>query len=225
VTRIKICGLTDVESALAAARAGADFLGLIFAPSRRQLVPERAREIVDAVRSLFPRPAVVGLFVNLPAKEVNRIAGFCRLDRVQLSGDEDWSYCRDIESPLIKVIHITKDKNAEKIIAEIESGYRLLVNRDFLSLLDAKAGGAYGGTGTTFDWHLAREVSARFPVMIAGGLTPENVGRLVQEARPWGVDVSSGVESNGKKDIGKIGAFISAVREAERFQPGGEHVA
>ncbi len=225
MTRIKICGLTDVESALAAARAGADFLGLIFAPSRRQLVPERAREIVDAVRSLSPRPAVVGLFVNLLAKEVNRIAEFCRLDRVQLSGDEGWSYCRDIASPLIKVIHVTKDKSAEKIFEEIETGYRLLMNRDFICLLDAKAGGAYGGTGTTFDWHLAREVSARFPVMIAGGLTPENVGRLVKEARPWGVDVSSGVESNGKKDICKIDAFIAAVREAECFQPGGEHVA
>jgi len=216
LTKIKICGLTEIEHALAAVRAGADFLGLIFAPSRRRLTPEKALKIVEGVDSLPIRPLIVGLFVNELAAQVNRVADFCHLDRVQLSGDESWHYCRDINRPVIKVVHITDDKKASQVIREIEMGYRLRLKHDPLYLLDAKVGKAYGGSGKTFDWQLAREVAAIFPVIIAGGLTPDNVGQLVREVRPWGVDVSSGVENNGKKDTAKIEAFIQAVREAER---------
>ena len=216
MTRVKICGLTETEHALATAKARADFLGLIFAPSRRRLTPEKALKIVEAVDSLPVRPLIVGLFVNETAVEVNRVADFCHLDRVQLSGDESWDYCRDISRPVIKVIHITDDKKTSQVIREIEVGYRLRLKHDPLCLLDAKVGKAYGGSGKTFDWQLAREVAARFPVIIAGGLTTDNVGQLVREVRPWGVDVSSGVENNGRKDTAKIETFIQAVREAER---------
>ena len=216
MTRIKICGLTETEHALAAARAGADFLGLIFAPSRRRLTPEKALKIVEGVDSLPIRPLIVGLFVNELAAEVNRVADFCHLDRVQLSGDESWHYCRDINRLVIKVVHITDDKKTSQVIREIEVGYRLRLKHDPLCLLDAKVGKAYGGSGKTFDWQLAREVAARFPVIIAGGLTTDNVGQLVREVRPWGVDVSSGVENNGRKDTAKIEAFIQAVSKAER---------
>lgn len=216
MTRVKICGLTETEHALAAAKAGADFLGLIFAPSRRRLTPEKALKIVEGVDSLPIRPLIVGLFVNELAAEVNQVAEFCHLDRVQLSGDESWDYCRDINRPVIKVVHITDDKKTSQVIREIEVGYRLRLKHDPLCLLDAKVGKAYGGSGKTFDWQLAREVAARFPVIIAGGLTPDNVGHLVREVRPWGVDVSSSVENNGRKDTAKIEAFIQAVREAER---------
>ena len=215
MTKIKICGLTEIEHALIAAEVGADFLGLIFAPSQRQVSHQKALQIVEAVGSLRTRPAVVGVFVNLTPQEVNLIADYCGLDLAQLSGDESWQYCREINHPVIKVIHVPSGEKADQVLIEIEKGYRLKLKHEPICLLDSKVGQDYGGTGQTFDWQLAREVSARLPVIVAGGLTPENVGQLVKEARPWGVDVSSGVEDNGRKDSAKIEAFIKAVREAD----------
>jgi len=214
VTRIKICGLTQPQHALAAASAGADFIGLVFAPSSRQVTVAQALPVVEAVRNLKNRPAIVGVFVNLVAEEVNRIAEQCHLDYVQLSGDESWQYCQQIEKPVIKAIHVT-GRSTSHIIDRIAEGYQLLSPEKLICLLDSKVGNAYGGTGQTYDWKLAREIAARFPIIIAGGLTPDNVGTMVQEVQPWGVDVASGVESNGRKDEAKIVAFIEAVRGAE----------
>ena len=181
MTKVKICGLTDIESVLTASKAGADFLGLVFASSRRQVSPEKALSLVEAVHGLRPRPSLVGVFVNLAAQEVNRIADHCRLDQVQLSGDETWHYCREIERPIIKVVHMSARKKVKEIIGEIGIGYQLRLEREIVCLLDSKVRGAYGGTGQAFNWQLAREISARFPVMIAGGLTSVNVGQAVTE--------------------------------------------
>jgi phosphoribosylanthranilate isomerase len=215
VVKVKICGLSEVEHALATAEAGADFLGLVFASSRRQVSPERARQIVEAIHSLKKRPEVVGVFVNEPPEEVGRIADYCHLDWVQLSGDEPWEYCQQIERSFIKTIRISPGQEADEILAAVDAGHKLLQGKRFICLLDSHINSAYGGTGQAFNWQLAREVSARFPVIVAGGLTPENVGQLVTEVKPWGVDVSSGVENDGRKDVNKITKFIQAVRKAD----------
>jgi phosphoribosylanthranilate isomerase len=215
VTRIKICGLSEIQHVLAAAEAGADFIGLVFAPSRRQVSIKKALQLVEAVCHLKTRPAMVGVFVNSAVDEVNRIADYCHLDWVQLSGDENWDYCRQIKRPIIKTIHVPNPMTPHEIISELAMGYQLLPKQNLICLLDSKVGDIYGGTGRAFDWQLAGKISARFPVLIAGGLTPTNVSRLVKETQPWGVDVSSGVETNGQKDTAKIIAFIKAVRRVK----------
>ncbi|HEY32987.1 MAG TPA: phosphoribosylanthranilate isomerase [Dehalococcoidia bacterium] len=215
MTVVKIDGISRIEDARAVAEARTDYLGMIFASSPRQVTPETARRIVGALDGFQIRPQVVGVFVNTPASEINRLAGFCGLELVQLSGDESWEYCRDINRPVIKVIHVSENSGAGGVLEEIATGERVLGRDGFTCLLDTSVEGSYGGTGKKFDWELAREVSQQRPVMIAGGLTPENVEEVIRVARPWGVDVSSGVETGGSKDIAKIKAFVQAVRRVD----------
>jgi phosphoribosylanthranilate isomerase len=212
VTRVKICGIRDKTQALAAVEAGADFIGLVFAPSQRQINPTLAREIASAVKRTSNVTQVVGVFVHAPSSQVNELADFCALDRVQLSGDESWEYCRELKKAIIKVIHVSNRQKTDEILADIEMGYQLFPEKELVCLLDSRVGEAYGGTGQVFNWQLAKEVSVKFPVMIAGGLTASNVGQLLREVKPWGVDVSTGVESNGLKDASKIRAFVKAVK-------------
>jgi phosphoribosylanthranilate isomerase len=214
VTKIKICGLSRVEDAIAA--AAADFIGLVFAPGRRQVSPYKARRIAEAVRRFSPAPEVVGVFVNSPADEVNRIAADCLLDRVQLSGNEDGDYCRRIERPIIKVVHVAATTEAGHILEELESLRRLGLENEPVYMLDTKTGVAFGGSGRVFDWRLASVAAASFPVVVAGGLSAANVGQLIEQVKPWAVDVSSGVETNGQKDAAKIREFIEAIRNADK---------
>ena len=212
MTKVKICGITEVGHALAAAEAGADFIGLVLAPSRRRVPIQTARRIALAVKGVKPHPLVVGVFVNALAYSVNRIAEYCGLDWVQLSGDEPWEYLREIERPVIKAIRVRNEQSSQEILADIASGYH---GHDLVYLLDCHVEGSYGGTGRSFDWGLAREIAPRFPVIVAGGLSPENVAEAIRVARPWGVDVSSGVESQGVKDVAKIRAFVESVRRED----------
>ena len=215
MTRVKICGIREEVHALASAEAGADFIGLVFARSQRQVTPAQAEKIASAVKKSGNTPEVVGVFVDMPAAEVNRIADFCHLDWVQLSGDESWDYCKELAKPIIKVVRIGKRQQPDGICADLAAGKKTLLTQKHIYLLDSHVKGRYGGTGKTFDWSLARQVAEQFPVIIAGGLTPENVAQAIEMAAPWGVDVSSGVETGGVKDIGKIRAFIEAVRRAD----------
>lgn len=216
MTKVKICGLSEVEHAVAAAQAGADLIGMVFAESRRRVTPERAREIAKAVHQLESPPQIVGVFANHTAAEVNRIAMACGLDQVQLSGEETWEFCLEIDRPVIKVIHVSESTTAAAVMAEISKGRSRTITEP-ICLLDTKVGSMGGGTGRRFDWTVAEEVAAKLPIIVAGGLDPVNVGELVREAGPWGVDVSSGVETNGRKDTAKIRAFVEAVRGATPF--------
>ena len=214
MTRIKICGIREEVHALAAVEAGADFIGFVFASTRRQVSPAKAREIVDTAKKSSSTVKPVGVFVDALASEVNQTADFCGLDWIQLSGNESWEYCRQIARPVIKAIRIGQQLRGE-MNAELAVGLKTLSPQRFITLLDSQVEGRYGGTGVTFDWRLAQQVAGEFPVIIAGGLNPENVARAIEVAAPWGVDVSSGVETDGTKDIAKIKAFIEAVRRSD----------
>jgi phosphoribosylanthranilate isomerase len=214
MTRVKICGIRDKTHALAAVEAGADFIGLVFAPSKRRVIPVKACEIAGAVKKSSDTTKVVGVFVNAPASDVNKLADFCALDWVQLSGDESWEYCREILKPVMKAIRVGQ-QSFKDLYSDLSAGATLLPRQSFIALLDSQVKGKYGGTGESFDWSLARQVAKGFPVIIAGGLDPKNVAQVIETVRPWGVDVSSGVETGGTKDIAKIRGFIEAVRKVD----------
>jgi phosphoribosylanthranilate isomerase len=215
MTRIKICGIKEEAHALAAAEAGADFIGLVFAYSPRQVTPAQAEKIVSALKKSKATTQVVGVFVNTPASKVNRIADSCRLDWVQLSGDEPWGYCRDLANPVIKVIRVSRHHKSEEVCTDLAYGTKILGTQKHLFLLDSNVREKYGGTGRSFDWNLAQPVAEQFTTIIAGGLTPGNVAGAIRTIKPWGVDVSSGVETRGAKDVNKVIKFIEAVRKAD----------
>ncbi len=201
---IKICGLKAVEHAVKAAQLGADLLGFVFAESPRRIKPEQALAII---RELPPTVRKVGVFVDENPQNINEIVSFCGLDFVQLHGRETPEDCRKISCPVIKGFRVK----------DIGSLHRLKPYTDCvdLFLLDTYVPGTPGGTGKTFDWSLARKASEMGRIILAGGLTPENVRMALRVAEPYGVDVSSGVETGGVKDPAKIEAFIIQARGKE----------
>jgi phosphoribosylanthranilate isomerase len=208
MTSIKICGLRTIQHALAAAEAGADMLGLVFARSRRQVSPNQAAEIAAAIRATAhaQRISIVGLFVNEAPGRMLDIMHQCSLDAIQLSGDET----REVADQLPGV---TLFKSIRLDGAPSEAGW-LDDNRapSTRLLVDAHVPGSYGGAGVLADWERAAALARRQPIVLAGGLTPENVGAAIRQVRPWGVDVSSGVETDGTKDVARIRAFVAAAR-------------
>ncbi len=202
---VKICGITNPDDALAAAEAGADALGFIFyKKSPRAVTPAVAKEIISV---LPPFITTVGVFVNEEAKMLRDIMDTCGLALAQLHGEESAAYCLELARPVVKAIRV-KDRTSLLALAEFQGRANV---RGFL--LDSYSTEAYGGTGITADWSLAAELARSVRVILAGGLTPDNVGEAVQRVRPYGVDVSSGVEASlGKKDHAKVRAFISQAR-------------
>ena len=215
MTRIKICGIKEEAHAIAAAEAGANFIGLVFASSPRQITPARAEKIVTALKNSRASTEAVGVFVNTPPSKVIKIAELCHLDWVQLNGDEPWEYCRNLTTPVIKVIRVSRHHKSEQVCADLAYGIKILGKQKHLFLLDSNVREKYGGTGRAFDWKLAQPVSEQFTTIIAGGLTPENVAEAIRTIKPWGVDVSSGVETRGAKDMTKVIKFIEIVRKAD----------
>ncbi len=200
MTRIKVCGLTDSQEAKAVAEAGADAIGLVFAESPRKIDPHRARQIVQ---NLPPMVQTVGVFVNESVEEIRRIIDYCGLDLVQLHGEETPETCKDLAPRAIKAWRIRSQTDIQALLPYQE------VVKAFL--LDAWSPVAHGGTGETFDWSIANEAKSIIsrPIILAGGLKPENVARAIRQVKPWAVDVSSGVENApGKKNIGLVTDFI-----------------
>jgi phosphoribosylanthranilate isomerase len=204
-TAVKICGITRGDDALAAAQLGAQALGFIFyAKSSRGVTPQRAAEII---RGLPPFITAVGLFVNPEENDIERVLARVPLNLLQFHGEETPEFCARFELPYIKA-------------ARVRAGLDLLQYAQHYGaarglLLDAFIEGAHGGTGAAFDWSLVpRELP--LPVILSGGLTPNNVAAAIRRVKPWAVDVSSGVEASpGIKDPRKIAAFMKEVRSAE----------
>jgi len=258
MTKIKICGITNLEDAQVAVEAGADLLGFIFyEPSPRYITPERVRDIVSSVRgqvsgvrgqelgvrdqglgirgeetgegeerlrkptsqishltSHISHPKFIGVFVNSPLETVAHILDFCRLDGVQLHGEEPPEFVNRFEGRAFKALRPQSQEEAEETIRR----YRPCRPSAVLPclLVDAYHPKLYGGTSRVTDWSMAASIARRHPVMLAGSLTPANVAKAIQAVRPWGVDVSSGVEAEkGRKDHQKVSAFIKAVRNSD----------
>ncbi len=218
MTQVKICGLQEPGSCGAAIAAGANFIGMVLAPSRRRVTAETAVVLSRLVHNYRPGVAVVGVFVNQPLSEVNQAAREFGLDRVQLSGDESWDYCARVDRPVIKALHVAEDVRSEEVQRQVDEGFQR-VGGDLIILLDTAVPGVFGGTGKTFPWEKVSKLIGCEKIMIAGGLDPENVGPFIGEFGPWGVDVSSGVETHGEKDILKIRGFVRSAKSITRSKP------
>ena len=202
MTKIKICGFTNADVAREAALAGADAIGLTFySPSPRNVSIDVARWIVAALPPFVNR---VGLFVNANPSQIDEILAEVSLDTLQFHGDETPADCEQYQMPFIKAVRVTTETNLQQVAADFSAASALL--------LDAYNPAAYGGTGESFDWSLAK-VDIDLPIILAGGLVEANVAEAIAQVNPYAVDTSSGVESTkGVKDIDKIRRFISKVR-------------
>ena len=203
MTRIKICGITRVEDALAAAHSGADALGLVFYDkSPRYVTPKQAVQLAAAIP---PFVTLVGLFVNPSAEAVQEILQQVPLDVLQFHGEEEPKFCAQFSRPYLKAVRVKYGVDLVQYAARYKDAQGLL--------LDAFIEGTHGGTGVSFDWTLIPR-NLPLPVVLSGGLHVNNVADAIKQVRPWAVDVSSGVEAaKGIKDAAKIAAFINEVKK------------
>jgi len=206
MTKIKICGIKTMPDALAAIHAGADYLGFNFySKSVRFIHKNTCVEITSVLKKEYPHIKLVGVFVNSAVEEMKDIMRTCSLDLTQLHGDEK-----------VEILNLLDGKafKAFRGIPENINGFARSESPAFL--VDAAVKGLYGGSGVTADWSAAAELAKKYPLLLAGGLTAENVSDAVGRVKPWGVDVASGVESApGEKDAGKMVKFVKKIREVE----------
>ena len=211
--KVKICGITNREDAIQAIEAGADMLGFNFyPPSPRYITPDTCRELIKALEGQNLTAVYVGVFVNASSEEIAHILNQCGLDLAQLSGDEPPEFLFDLKEKAFKGLHPKSMNEAIELSQEYAMG-----NTIPALLVDAHQVGAYGGTGRLANWEIARVIAEKYPVLLAGGLHPANVARALDEVRPWGVDVASGVEANpGKKDPLLVRDFIRVVKNIDQ---------
>jgi phosphoribosylanthranilate isomerase len=204
--KVKVCGMTSLKDALVAVEGGAVAVGFIFyKKSPRSVTMKTVREIV---LELPPFVDTVGVFVDETAEQINKIADYCNLDIIQLHGDESPTFCKKIRRKVIKAFRIKDMQSVKKLSSFQVSGF----------LLDTFSENLHGGTGKVFDWNLALPAKKFGPVIMAGGLTPNNVQQAVRQIRPYGVDVCSGVESEpGIKDHKKVRAFLNNAKAGRKI--------
>ena len=206
--KIKICGITNVQDGLTAVSLKTDMLGFNFYPrSKRYITPAACAELIAELEAAGARATWVGVFVNSPIEEVRAIVAQCGLHLAQLHGDEPPSMLAELGDLALRAVRPSSPAEAERQIA-------VLPHRPPPAfLIDAYRPDEYGGSGAVGDWKLAKTIADRFPILLAGGLTAENVKTAVSQVHPWGVDVASGVESApGIKDAAKMAAFIRQAR-------------
>jgi phosphoribosylanthranilate isomerase len=208
--KVKVCGITNWEDAQAAIDAGADLLGFNFyRKSARYVEPAIAHAIVAKLRSSMRCPTLVGVFVNAPFTEAHAIMRQVDLDLAQLHGDEPIEMITQLNGRGFKALRPQSTKEAEN------QARTCAVKREPALLVDAYRKGEYGGTGQIGDWSIAAQIARQYPILLAGGLTLENVAAAIQQVQPWGVDVASGVESApGRKDAQKMRAFVTNAKSA-----------
>ncbi|MCL4274765.1 MAG: phosphoribosylanthranilate isomerase [Anaerolineales bacterium] len=212
MTKIKICGIKTLTDALAAIDAGADYLGFNFFPKSPRFIEKQVcAEITAVLKKEYSHIKLVGVFVNSSVEEVKDILESCLLDLTQLHGDETPEMLKALDGKALK---------AFRGIPESVDDFARSEPPAFL--LDAAVKGVFGGSGVPADWDGAAELARKYPLLLAGGLTPENVAEAVSRVKPWGVDVASGVESApGEKDPNKMKEFVQAVRDGRvRFERG-----
>ena len=206
MTRIKICGITNIDDALMSIDAGADALGFNFVPDTPRYLKD-TKAAAKIIEQLPPFITTVALFVNADPELIQSIADECHLDLLQLHGDESPQFCQRFNRRVIKAVRIKDESSCSHLSDYRVSGY----------LLDTYVKGALGGTGVAFDWRLAVKAKQYGRIVLAGGLDPDNVASAVQQVRPYGVDVSSRVEASpGRKDPVKVRTFIQNVKEVDR---------
>lgn len=207
---VKICGLRSIEPAWVARDTGADLVGFVFTPSKRQVSPELVRSITN---ELDGSVKTIGLFVDESVEEINDIARSAGVDLLQIYWRDDERDLLELELPYLLVRRTRPGTSPEEVMNDFDR-VMASANPPVRFLVDSYHPGEKGGSGTLADWELATELAARYPIVLAGGLNPENVGHAIQRVRPYGVDVSSGVEIDGVKSPERIRAFISNARIA-----------
>jgi len=215
-TKLKICGITDLADARYLAGEGVDYLGFVqHEDSPRYVVPSLVSDMLEWLYG----PESVGVFVNKSAEEVNQIAATAGFDYVQLHGEESPETCRAVERPIIKAIRVRHDASSDQLRAIMER-YDGLVEH---FLLDTHNSSVWGGTGESFNWRLARELSTDYSIFLAGGIDADNIERAVKTMRPFAIDLSSGVESApGVKSFEKVDAFLDAFRSVNKELAGAD---
>ena len=219
MTKLKICGLKDYDSANIAIESGADFLGFVFVPgARRCLEINHAKKIIEKlkIKHTDRLPNLVGLFANQTIGRVNKNVNKLNLDLAQLCGDETHEYVKAIDIPTIKQVKVVEYNQLDISIAKVREQVESILSYGSMIVLDKYESSSYGGTGKKFNWDIAAELSGTYNLILAGGLNCDNIVDAISQVAPWGVDVSSGIETDGIKDESKIRKFSASVLQSPR---------